>query len=133
MFFFFIFLHFIAGKRKKRNTEESEVTSKDNENAAEINADKTDKPAEDQLKTSAIRNTEENEVTSKDNENAAEINADETDKQAEGQLEKNAIDSAEATLDDVFVESKKMEKKEKAKQARLAFQTNFKVRSSSKT
>ena len=39
----------------------------------------------------------------------------------------------EATLDDVFVESKKMEKKEKAKQARLAFQTNFKVRSSSKT
>ena len=166
----FVFLHFIAGKRKKRNTEESEVTSKDNENAAEINADKTDKPAEDQLKTSAIRNTEENEVTSKgnenaaeinadetdkpaegqfktseirnteenevtskDNENAAEINADETDKQAEGQLETNALDSAEATLDDVFVESKKMEKKEKAKQARLAFQTNFKVRSSSKT
>mgnify|MGYP001234727884 CR=1 FL=1 len=103
----FVFLHFIAGKRKKRNTEESEVTSKDNENAAEINADKTDKPAEDQLKTSAIRNTEENEVTE--------------------------IDSAEATLDDVFVESKKMEKKEKAKQARLAFQTNFKVRSFSKT
>ena len=118
----FVFLHFIAGKRKKRNTEESEITSKDNENAAK-----------DQLKTSAIRNTEENEVTSKDNENAAEINADETDKQAEGQLETNAIDSAEATLDDVFVESKKMEKKEKAKQARLAFQTNFKVRSSSKT
>ena len=93
---FLFFYHFIAGKRKKRNTEESEVTSKDNENAAEINADETDKSAEDQLKTSAI-------------------------------------DSAEATLDDVFVESKKMEKKEKAKQARLAFQTNFKVRSSSKT
>ena len=37
----------------------------------------------------------------------------------------------EATLDDVFVESKKIEKKEKAKQARLAFQTNFKVRYSS--
>ena len=165
MSFFFVFLHFIAGKRKKRNTEESEVTSKDNENAAEINADKTDKLAEDQLKTSAVRNTEENEVTSKDNENAAEINADETDKQAEDQpktsairnteendvenaaeinsdetdklaedqLKTSAIDSAEATLDDVFVESKKMEKKEKAKQARLAFQTNFKVRSSSKT
>lgn len=170
MSFFFIFLHFIAGKRKKRNTEESEVTSKGNENAVEINADKTDKPAEDQHKTSAIRNseenevnskdnesaaeinadetdkqaedqpktsatrnTEENEVTSKDNENAVEINADETDKPAEDQLKTSEIDSAEATLDDVFVESKKMEKKEKAKQARLAFQTNFKVRSSSKT
>ena len=90
------FYHFIAGKRKKRNTEEREVTSKDNENAAEINADEADKPTENQLKTSAI-------------------------------------DSVEATLDDVFVESKKIEKKEKAKQARLAFQTNFKVRSSSKT
>ena len=133
MSFFFIFLHFIAGKRKKRNTEESEVTSKGNENAVEINADKTDKPAEDQHKTSAIRNSEENEVNSKDNESAAEINADETDKQAEDQPKTSAIDSVEATLDDVFVESKKMEKKEKAQQARLAFQTNFKVRSSSKT
>ena len=61
------------------------------------------------------------------------IDADETNKLAEEQLNTNTIDSVEATLDDVFVESKKLEKKEKAKQARLAFQTNFKVRSSSKT
>ena len=80
----------ISGKRKKRNTEDSEVTSKDNENAAVINPDETNKLAEEQIKT-------------------------------------NTIDSVEATLDDVFVESKKVEKKEKAKQARLAFQTNFKV------
>ena len=62
------------------------------------------------------------------NNKEVEINSDQTITESNEPVETIATNSKEATLDDVFVESKKLEKKEKAKQARMAYQTNFKVR-----
>ena len=114
-----------AGLRKKRNIEESY-----NENAAIIDDDETNK-LEDQLKTNAIDPplppivAQPPTVAPPQPPTAAPPQTP----TAAPPPQPPTPTEPEATLDDVFVESKKMEKKEKAKQARLAFQTNFKVRS----